>query len=144
MIYIFNVTWCVTEFVCFMHAWTVTAKDLMLSVWLATCACLLLTVDVCYYVQAGDGEERYVQYCTICLSYKAPRSHHCRKCQRWASALNCAVSINDQLFNLPYLWICLLQWNLACTFLILVTVATKRMHDFTPVHSMSAHCLRTN
>ncbi|ESO04776.1 hypothetical protein HELRODRAFT_191722 [Helobdella robusta] len=27
-------------------------------------------------------EKIFLQYCNICLSYKVPRSHHCRKCQR--------------------------------------------------------------
>lgn len=25
---------------------------------------------------------QYLQYCTVCQGYKAPRSHHCRKCNR--------------------------------------------------------------
>ncbi|XP_019696549.1 palmitoyltransferase ZDHHC6 isoform X2 [Harpegnathos saltator] len=25
---------------------------------------------------------QYLQYCTVCQGYKAPRSHHCRKCDR--------------------------------------------------------------
>jgi len=43
-------------------------------------------------IQVVGGEERYLQYCTVCLSYKAPRSHHCHKCQRWASVLKYALS----------------------------------------------------
>lgn len=27
-------------------------------------------------------DAQYLQYCTICQGYKAPRSHHCRKCNR--------------------------------------------------------------
>ncbi|CAG9795361.1 unnamed protein product [Diatraea saccharalis] len=28
----------------------------------------------------NEGDIEYLQFCTICNSYKAPRSHHCKKC----------------------------------------------------------------
>ncbi|XP_046743875.1 palmitoyltransferase ZDHHC6 [Diprion similis] len=28
------------------------------------------------------SDTQYLQFCTTCLGYKAPRSHHCRKCNR--------------------------------------------------------------
>ncbi|KAL0281571.1 UNVERIFIED_CONTAM: hypothetical protein PYX00_002518 [Menopon gallinae] len=32
--------------------------------------------------QPSDNNTKYLQYCYTCLGYKAPRSHHCRKCDR--------------------------------------------------------------
>ena len=29
---------------------------------------------------ANEKEPKCLQYCETCLGYKAPRSHHCRKC----------------------------------------------------------------
>lgn len=30
----------------------------------------------------NEDDCQYLQFCTTCLGYKAPRSHHCRKCNR--------------------------------------------------------------
>ncbi|EEB13059.1 zinc finger protein DHHC domain containing protein, putative [Pediculus humanus corporis] len=30
----------------------------------------------------GNSDTKYLQFCNVCLGYKAPRSHHCKKCQR--------------------------------------------------------------
>lgn len=30
----------------------------------------------------NKNDEKHMQFCQICQSYKAPRSHHCRKCDR--------------------------------------------------------------
>lgn len=29
-----------------------------------------------------EGDSKFLQYCETCLGYKAPRAHHCRKCDR--------------------------------------------------------------
>ena len=31
--------------------------------------------------QENSSDEEYLQYCDTCQGYKAPRSHHCRKCK---------------------------------------------------------------
>ena len=28
-----------------------------------------------------DNNTKYLQFCNLCLGYKAPRSHHCKKCK---------------------------------------------------------------
>lgn len=32
--------------------------------------------------QENQRDTQYLQYCRVCQGYKAPRSHHCRKCNR--------------------------------------------------------------
>lgn len=32
--------------------------------------------------QEKQQDVQYLQYCRVCQGYKAPRSHHCRKCNR--------------------------------------------------------------
>ena len=29
----------------------------------------------------GNSDTKYLQFCNVCLGYKAPRSHHCKKCK---------------------------------------------------------------
>ena len=33
--------------------------------------------------QKKKADEQYLQYCNFCEGFKAPRSHHCRKCNRY-------------------------------------------------------------
>lgn len=42
---------------------------------------MLLILSFFCILQDKKGK-KYLQYCTICEGYKAPRSHHCRKCGR--------------------------------------------------------------
>lgn len=53
------------------------------------CVCMILcfilcipftNAPICFQEKATDTQ--YLQYCTVCQGYKAPRSHHCRKCER--------------------------------------------------------------
>ncbi|XP_026322432.1 palmitoyltransferase ZDHHC6 [Hyposmocoma kahamanoa] len=54
-----------------------------------------------------DSEEdtKYLQFCTVCKGFKAPRSHHCRKCGRCVKKMdhhcpwiNCCVGHNNHGF----------------------------------------------
>ena len=38
-----------------------------------------------FYLQPKREEARFLQYCVQCDALKAPRSHHCRKCNRYLS-----------------------------------------------------------
>lgn len=69
----------------------------------------------------------YLQYCKVCQAYKAPRSHHCRKCNRWVTFLFtgpdplgfssfCCISCCDSRIHfcslkLSYFTSLLLGWN---------------------------------
>lgn len=35
------------------------------------------------YFKENEAYTKYLQYCEMCQGYKSPRSHHCRKCDRW-------------------------------------------------------------
>ncbi|OXB61999.1 hypothetical protein ASZ78_006706 [Callipepla squamata] len=53
------------------------------------------------YVPLGWTPEKsqdcmYLQYCKVCQSYKAPRSHHCRKC----NSNECVPGLNNDAFPL--------------------------------------------
>ncbi|XP_072940000.1 palmitoyltransferase ZDHHC6 [Epargyreus clarus] len=56
----------------------------------------------------NEEDTQYLQYCLICEGYKAPRSHHCRKCGRCVMKMdhhcpwiNCCVGhANHRYFNL--------------------------------------------
>ncbi|XP_054719797.1 palmitoyltransferase ZDHHC6-like [Uloborus diversus] len=51
---------------------------------------------------------RYLQFCTLCHGYKAPRAHHCRKCKRCVMKMdhhcpwinNCCGHLNHAKFTL--------------------------------------------
>ena len=48
------------------------------------CVCVYVCVCVCVCVLQKDPQKiKYLQFCDFCKGYKAPRSHHCRKCDRW-------------------------------------------------------------
>lgn len=34
-----------------------------------------------FFLQEKATDTQYLQYCSVCEGYKAPRSHHCRKCK---------------------------------------------------------------
>ena len=36
---------------------------------------------ILFYFQPVKGDERYLQFCEACEGFKAPRAHHCRKCE---------------------------------------------------------------
>lgn len=43
---------------------------------------LYIPEGVIYLIFQDKSEEcEYLQYCGVCKGYKAPRSHHCRKCK---------------------------------------------------------------
>lgn len=44
----------------------------------------------------------YLQYCKVCQAYKAPRSHHCRKCNRYCL---CSSLGTDQLGYWSYVFL---------------------------------------
>lgn len=35
------------------------------------------------HFQEKATDIQYLQFCIVCQGYKAPRSHHCRKCKRF-------------------------------------------------------------
>lgn len=39
-----------------------------------------LHAHFCFYLQ-DENDTKFLQYCSVCEGYKAPRSHHCRKCK---------------------------------------------------------------
>jgi ribosomal protein L40E len=36
-----------------------------------------------YMLQKDEEDKQFLQYCSLCEGYKSPRSHHCRKCDRY-------------------------------------------------------------
>lgn len=105
--------------VCLLEWWPVTstAAVLNLVVFILWHVLILYNFFLAVFVGPGfvphswkpvvDGEERYLQYCTVCQSYKAPRSHHCRKCQRCVMKMdhhcpwinNCVGHFNHAYFT---------------------------------------------
>ena len=41
----------------------------------------VLLLNMCQ--QENEADKEYLQYCTVCEGFKAPRSHHCRKCKHY-------------------------------------------------------------
>ena len=87
----------------FISATTVYAQNLWWSLETSSSSCLavLFLLNVCgilynflraCYVGPGYlplgweprklADRAFLQYCEVCRGYKAPRSHHCRKCNR--------------------------------------------------------------
>lgn len=38
-------------------------------------------MKACLSFQEQATDIQFLQYCSVCEGYKAPRSHHCRKCE---------------------------------------------------------------
>lgn len=65
-----------------------------------------LICDLLFYFKDKRGK-KMLQYCNVCEGYKAPRSHHCRKCQRcvmkmdhhcpWLNTVNYYLNWNVRL-----------------------------------------------
>lgn len=59
------------------------------------------------WTPAQISDAQYLQYCSTCLGYKAPRSHHCRKCNRCVMKMdhhcpwinNCVGHLNHGYFT---------------------------------------------
>ena len=50
-------------------------------------------------LQEKKEDEQYLQFCNFCEGFKAPRSHHCRKCNRYDEVYICSAFAPR--FNIP-------------------------------------------
>lgn len=66
-----------------------------------------------YLFQANPSDEQFLQFCQICSSFKAPRSHHCRKCGRLEMSKPTAVSsfLHSSIF---FIFRCVLKMDHHC------------------------------
>ena len=58
----------------------------------------LISNEEVFHQQDKEEDEEYLQYCKLCSGFKAPRAHHCRKCQRYKYAFYIDITIT--LINL--------------------------------------------
>lgn len=52
------------------------------------------------HLQERKEDRGRVQFCSICQSYKAPRSHHCRKCNRCCCKMDHHCKLPNNLLNM--------------------------------------------
>ncbi|KAL4707614.1 hypothetical protein ACJJTC_014719 [Scirpophaga incertulas] len=59
----------------------------------------------------NEADTKYLQFCTICNGYKAPRSHHCKKCGRCVMKMdhhcpwiNCCVGHKNHWYFTKFLF----------------------------------------
>lgn len=74
--------------------WKPVRTFVRMNVWRTWCCLYLKTcISIKYklydifdlFVSINQGNQhytQYLQYCKVCQGFKAPRSHHCRKCNR--------------------------------------------------------------
>jgi len=58
-------------------------------------------LNLIFVSQEFEEDQQYLQFCTICDGYKAPRVHHCHKCNNLKHfKLSLSVFICSKIFNI--------------------------------------------
>lgn len=84
-----------------------------------------------YNIQQESQTRKYLQFCDVCSGFKAPRSHHCRKCGRCVMKmdhhcpyLNC---VSTEYFKTIMQVAIILACNIHNTYCIIVVKANQNM-----------------